>query len=106
MHLLEKRLLTRVEDLGKRKKVCIVTGFFEDGDSRKIGTITQSFVCGDFRDGNPVTIVSPTEEYQFLTVYGSRGVKFTVPSVSWAKALRILHREKTLWGRAINDLLF
>lgn len=98
MDLLEKRLLTRVEDLGKRKKVCIVTGFFEVADSRKIGTITQSFVCGDFRDGNPVTIINPTEEYQFLTVYGPPWSQIHCPECFLGKSTKNFTQRKDTLG--------
>lgn len=105
MRIYEKRLYTKVEEIGKCKKVCLVTGFFKEGTNSKVGTITQSFVCREFRDGYPVTILNPTEEFDYLTVYESDRPKFTIANISWERALRILYREETFWGRFINNLL-
>lgn len=106
MKLLEKRLSKQVEQLGKHKKVRITTAFYHPKTNRKVGTITQGFTCWDFTDGRVVSIVNPIYQYQFLTVFFEDGSEVSKQDVAWNKAISILERELTPWGRLLNSVIF
>lgn len=102
MNLIEKRSPTKIEECGKSKKVKIVTTFFDSETQVKVGAITQTFTCSDYKEGSPTIITNLIEFLQFVTVYRNGKQVLTKAGVSWNSAVDIIKRERTPWGRFFN----
>lgn len=102
MRLVEKVFPAQVQDFGKHKKVKVITAFLNSETQAKVGTITRTFTCSSFEEGSLTMVVNQTEFKQLVTVYRDGKEFFTRVEDSWNKALDIINRETTPWGRFIN----